>query len=40
MTRQPKPRKKTVGTADVWYTKAGGDTSFGNIKEMSCREAM
>jgi hypothetical protein len=35
MPRQPKLRKKKVGTASYWYTEAGGPTYFGNVDDVS-----
>ena len=35
MPRQPKLRKKKVGKSVYWFTKAGGDTSFGNVEDVS-----
>lgn len=39
MARQAKLRKKTVGTATYWFTKAGGPTYFGNVDDVSYKEA-
>ncbi|HEY7313537.1 MAG TPA: hypothetical protein VH643_29575, partial [Gemmataceae bacterium] len=39
MPRQPKLRKKKVGKSVYWFTRAGGDTYFGNILDVSHREA-
>lgn len=35
MPRQPKLRKKKVGTASYWYTEAGGPTYFGKVDDVS-----
>jgi integrase len=37
--RHPVLRKKTVNNSTYWFTKAGGDTYFGNIEEMSPEDA-
>jgi hypothetical protein len=39
MPRQPKLRKKKVGMSIYWFTKAGGDTYFGSVKEVKHRDA-
>lgn len=39
MARQPKLRKKKVGKSVYWFTKAGGDTYFGNIGDVPYSEA-
>ncbi len=39
MARQAKLRKKQVGTTVYWFTKAGGGTYFGNVKDVSYKEA-
>jgi len=39
MARQPKLRKKKVGKATCWFTKAGGDTDLGNIEDVPFLEA-
>jgi integrase len=39
MPRQPKLRKKKVGSSIYWFTKAGGDTYFGNVEEVSHKAA-
>lgn len=39
MPRQPKLRKKRVGKSVYWYTKAGGDKYFGNVKDVPYAEA-
>lgn len=39
MARQAKLRKKTVGKSTYWYTKAGGDTYFGNVLEVTYKDA-
>jgi integrase len=39
MPRQPKLRKKKTGTATYWFTRAGGDTYFGNVATVSFTEA-
>ena len=39
MARQPKPRKKEVGKSVYWFTKAGGETYFGNVEEVPHTEA-
>jgi hypothetical protein len=40
MARQPKLRKKTVGTATYWFTKAGGETYFGNVDDVKYGDAL
>jgi integrase len=37
--RQPKIRKKTVGKTTYWFTKAGGDTYFGNVEVVTYQAA-
>jgi integrase len=37
--RQPKLRKKKVGRSVYWFTRAGGDTYFGNAAEVSHQQA-
>jgi integrase len=37
--RQPKLRKKKVGKAVYWFTKAGGDTYFGRVDEVPYADA-
>jgi hypothetical protein len=37
--RQPQLRKKKVGKSVYWFTKAGGDTYFGNVKDVAPAEA-
>jgi len=39
MPRQPKLRKKKTGTATYWFTRAGGDTYFGNVDAVPFKEA-
>jgi integrase len=39
MPRQPKLRKKKVGKTTYWFTKAGGDTYFGNVDAVSYTDA-
>jgi integrase len=39
MPRHSKLRKKKVGKSVYWYTRAGGDTYFGNVKEVSFKDA-
>jgi integrase len=39
MPRQPKLRKKKVKKSVYWFTKAGGDTYFGAVEEVSYVEA-
>jgi hypothetical protein len=39
MARQPKLRKKKVGKSIYWFTKAGGDTYFGNIEDVTHLDA-
>lgn len=39
MPRQPKLRKKKVGSTTYWHTKAGGDTYLGNASEVSYADA-
>ncbi len=39
MARQPKLRKKTVGKSVYWFTKAGGDTYFGNVEDVTYQDA-
>ncbi len=39
MARQPKLRKKKVGTSVYWFTKAGGDTYFGSVDSVPYSEA-
>ena len=39
MPRHPKLRKKKIGQSVYWFTKTGGDTYFGNIKEVAFKEA-
>jgi integrase len=39
MPRQPKLRKKKTATTTYWFTKAGGDTYFGNVEIVSFKEA-
>lgn len=39
MPRQPKLRKKKVGTSVYWFTKAGGDTYFGSVDAVPYSEA-
>ncbi len=37
--RHSKLRKKKIGKSVSWFTKAGGDTYFGNVKEVAFRDA-
>jgi integrase len=37
--RQPKLRKKKIGKSRYWFTKAGGDTYFGNVADVPFSEA-
>jgi integrase len=39
MPRQPKLRKKKVGKSVYWFTKAGGDTYFGNVCDVPYADA-
>jgi hypothetical protein len=39
MPRQPKLRKKKTASTTYWFTKAGGDTYFGNVEIVSFKEA-
>jgi hypothetical protein len=39
MPAKPKLRKKKVGKSVYWFTKAGGETYFGNVVDVSCDEA-
>ncbi len=39
MPRHPTLRKKKTGKAVYWFTKAGGDTCFGNVKEIAFKDA-
>ena len=39
MARQPKLRKKKTGTGAYLFTRAGGDTYFGNVEIVSFKEA-
>lgn len=39
MPRQPQLRKKTVGGSVYWFTKAGGETYFGRVDEVSHKNA-
>jgi site-specific recombinase XerD len=39
VARQPKLRKKTVGKSVYWFTKAGGDTYFGSVEDVTYTEA-
>ncbi len=39
MPRQPKLRKKKIGKSVYWFTKAGGETYFGNVDEVPFKEA-
>jgi integrase len=39
MSRHPKLRKKKIGKTVYWFTKAGGDTYFGKVKEVAFRDA-
>jgi site-specific recombinase XerD len=39
MPRQAKLRKKKVGKATYWYTEAGEETYFGNVENVSYRDA-
>jgi hypothetical protein len=39
MARQPTLRKNAVNDRVYWFTKAGGDTYFGRVVEMTARDA-
>jgi integrase len=39
VARHPKLRKKKVGKSVYWFTKTGGDTYFGNVEEVSYKDA-
>lgn len=39
MPRHSKLRKKKIGKSVYWFTKAGGDTYFGNVKEVPFTDA-
>src|SRR3954447_26405334 len=39
VAHHPKLRKKKVGKSVYWFTKAGGDTYFGNVEEVTHRQA-
>lgn len=39
MARQPKLRKKKVGKSVYWFTKAGGETYFGNVEDVPYPQA-
>jgi len=39
MPQQPKLRKKKVGKSVYWFTKTGGDTYFGNVRDVPYAEA-
>ncbi len=39
MARPPQLRKKKVGKSVYWFTKAGGDTYFGNVKDVPAADA-
>jgi integrase len=39
MARQPQLRKKKVGKSVYWFTKAGGDTYFGNVEDVPYTDA-
>lgn len=39
MPAKPKLRKKKVGKSLYWFTKAGGETYFGNVQDVSYDEA-
>jgi integrase len=39
MPRQPKLRRKKIGRATYWFTKAGGDTYFGNVEMVPFADA-
>jgi integrase len=39
VARQPKLRKKKIGKSVYWFTKAGGDTYFGNVSDLPYSEA-
>src|SRR5579862_6688642 len=39
MPRPSKLRKKKIGKSVHWFTKAGGDTYFGNVKEVPFTDA-
>src|SRR5260370_25061555 len=39
MARPPNLRKKKIGNSVYWFSKAGGDTYFGNTKEVAHKNA-
>lgn len=39
MPRQPQLRRKKVGKSEYWYTRAGGETYFGNVNDLPYSEA-
>jgi hypothetical protein len=39
VARQPKLRKKKIGPTTYWFTKAGGETYFGNVQDVSYDDA-
>ncbi len=39
MPRKPTLRKKKVGKSVYWFTKAGGETYFGNVQDVTSDEA-
>ncbi len=39
MPRHPTLRKKKIGKTVYWFTKVGGDTYFGNVKEIAFKDA-
>jgi hypothetical protein len=40
MPRQPKLRKKKIGSTTYWFTKAGGDVDLGNVEQVSDADAL
>jgi hypothetical protein len=39
MPRKPTLRRKKVGKSVYWFTKAGGETYFGNVADLTYDEA-
>ncbi len=39
MPRKPALRRKKVGKSEYWFTKAGGDTYFGNVEDVPYADA-
>lgn len=39
MPSHPRLRKKTIGNSVYWFTKAGGETYFGNVEDVPYKEA-